>query len=413
MSSGMAFSGRGTLRNQLRLNQGFPHFVWLRLPHCLHCMMSVPSRLFTRTTRIYTRRQIIAPARAYNSSFYGPVATHWLPRRHVRLEQRLKSTQPNMHAFENLTHRPTDDGAARGPELPLSTCPRGDSSRNTADQIDEQLREDGHRVWGFAIYRCTYSDDAAWETFLERIHASIWASMRYYNGLDLLEEDRFRLTVIEDANRFDGASRQIVREHFKEWRKRAVREEQGTNEEIEARREKPELPDHPYGTAGVKEDSNIRTREDAEGVNLPPFDAALPEVCQAGSGHGYGQRMVAARYKSCVQVDEASLQSIVSTETELLEEGEAWVNLIEGDWEPETAAAQREQEKIDYARWGLDPEVYELEVEVFPEIDGCTEENVGWMKVHYESLIPECYATMMDQNGFNHNYVRPPDMPLV
>jgi hypothetical protein len=374
--------------------------------------MSAPSRFLTRTTRFPTHRQIITPARANSPYLHGPAATHWLPRRHVRLEQRLISTRPNMHAFEGLTHRPTDDSAALGPELTLSTCPRGDSSRNTADRIDEQLREDGHRVWGFAIYRCTYGDDAAWETILERIYASIWNSMRYYNGLDLLEKDRFRLTVIEDASRFDGASRQIVREHFKEWRKRAVREEQGTNEEIEARREKPELPDHPYGTAEVEEYSRIRSSADDLGMNMPPLDAALPEMCRAGSDHGYGQRMVAARYKLCVQVDEAALQSIVSAEEELFE-GEAWVNLIVGDWEPETAAAQREQEKIEYARWGLDPEVYELEVEVFPEIDGCTEENVGWMKVHYESLIPECYATMMDQNGFNHNYVRPPDMPLV
>jgi hypothetical protein len=374
--------------------------------------MSAPSRFLTRTTRFPTHRQIITPARANSPYLHGPAATHWLPRRHVRLEQRLISTRPNMHAFEGLTHRPTDDSAALGPELTLSTCPRGDSSRNTADRIDEQLREDGHRVWGFAIYRCTYGDDAAWETILERIYASIWNSMRYYNGLDLLEKDRFRLTVIEDASRFDGASRQIVREHFKEWRKRAVREEQGTNEEIEARREKPELPDHPYGTAEVEEYSRIRSSADDLGMNMPPLDAALPEMCRAGSDHGYGQRMVAARYKLCVQVDEAALQSIVSAEEELFE-GEAWVNLIVGDWEPETAAAQREQEKIDYARWGLDPEVYELEVEVFPGIDGCTEENVGWMKVHYQSLIPKCYATMMDQNGFNHNYVRPPDMPLV
>lgn len=117
--------------------------------------------------------------------------------------------------------------------MPEPGCARG-STFNTADKIQDQLHYDGHRVWGFVVYRCTYGDDAAWQAFLERINASIRDSLEFYHGLDLLEEDCFKLTVLEDASKFDGASAQLVREHFKEWRKHAVREDQGTSEKIKA-----------------------------------------------------------------------------------------------------------------------------------------------------------------------------------
>lgn len=187
---------------------------------------------------------------------------------------------------------------------------------NTADVIQKQLDDDGHRVWGFVVYRCTYGDDAAWKTFLERIHASIRRKMEYYHGLDLLEEDCFKFTVLEDASKFDGASVQFVREHFKEWRKHAVKEDQGTSGEIEARRVKPE----------------------------PGYHTFVPS-------HEYGRWYVAVRYRFCVQIDEAALQSIVSPEGKEIY-GDAWVNLIEADWDLKVAIAEveemREQARIDH-----------------------------------------------------------------
>jgi hypothetical protein len=148
-------------------------------------------------------------------------------------------------AFSSTTTRPS--------------IPRGDSSLNTADQIEDRLREDGHRIWGFVVYRCTYRDDAAWGLCLERLNASIRKSMRFYNGLDLLDEDRFRLTVFDNASEFDGVGAPVVRRHFREWRKRALREEQGTCEGIEARRGKAVSPHHPDGVVGVDEDSRARS----------------------------------------------------------------------------------------------------------------------------------------------------------
>ena len=76
-------------------------------------------------------------------------------------------------------------------------------------------KKDGHRVWGFVIYRCTYGDDAAWEECLERLNASMRDDMQCYNGLDLLEEGCYKRTVIAGA-RFDWVKTQYVREHFEE-----------------------------------------------------------------------------------------------------------------------------------------------------------------------------------------------------
>ena len=53
--------------------------------------------------------------------------------------------------------------------------------------------------------------------------------MRFCKRLDLLEDGRFKRTVFAGA-KFDGARPQLVREHFKESRKLAVSEEQGSRE---------------------------------------------------------------------------------------------------------------------------------------------------------------------------------------
>lgn len=81
---------------------------------------------------------------------------------------------------------------------------------NSADNIERGLRADGHRIWGFVVYRCTYASNSAWEACIQRINASIQQSMTTYNGHDLLEEGRFKLTIIDDASKFDGASTSTV-----------------------------------------------------------------------------------------------------------------------------------------------------------------------------------------------------------
>jgi hypothetical protein len=258
---------------------------------------------------------------------------------------------------QDLATRPANTGAASHDVFPEHL--RVDSSLNTADRIQEQLLEDGHRVWGFVVYRCTYGDEHAWETCLERIHALVQRRMGFYNALDMLDD--LQLTVFDDAHEFDHASTHTVREHFKEWRKHAVPEEQGTRAELEARRGATE-PDHDN---------------------------------------------MAVRYKFCIQIDESALRGIVSTKGGHT----AWVNLIEADWDVEAAAAEREQDRREQEEdENFDPEDLEDCAELFREIDGCTDNNIGWMRVRFQSLIPGLYAKLRNPYALEYMYVRPPDV---
>jgi hypothetical protein len=268
-----------------------------------------------------------------------------------------------MQPSQDLAARSANTGAASHVVLSEHTgVARGDSFLNTADRIQDQLLEDGHRVWGFVIYRCTYGDDDAWETCLERIHTTVRRHMGFYNALDMLDD--FKLTVFDDAREFDHAGAHRVREHFKGWRKHAVREEQGTHAELEARR----------------------------GATDPDYDN------------------MAVRYRFCVQIDESALRGIVSTEGGH-PGSQAWVNLVEADWDPETAAAEREQDRREQEEdENFDPEDLEDCVELLPEIDGCAENNVGWMKVRYQGLIPGLYAKLRNPYALEYMYVRPPEM---
>jgi len=183
--------------------------------------------------------------------------------------------------------------------------------------------------------------------------------------MNLLEQGRFRLTVFDEMSELDGMSPHVVRQHFKEWRQHAEREEQGSRAKIMARGGNPD-----------------RT----------PFPDDM-----------------AVRYKFCVQIDAVALQSIVSSEGET-RAGNAWVNLVEADWDPSAAAALRERTKREYLAMGLDAANYDDSVEVLPAIEGCTEESAGRMRVHYRDLILEFYACLRDLNALEDMYVRPPDV---
>lgn len=240
---------------------------------------------------------------------------------------------------------------------------RGDSFLNVADAIEEQLHIDGHHVWGLAIYRCTYGNEATWKLMLKRLNATIRESMRFYDGMELLDPRRFRLTLFDDASKYDGMDVGNVRQHFKDWRNRAIWEEQGPKEEIKAR--------------GGGRFPNPYCGE----MDIP---------------------YLAVRYKHRVQIDSAALASIVSAEGDPDElcRGPAWVNLIDADWDPNAAAAEREQDRqtalADGEDYGLEDD------EVFPPIDGCTEENVGWMKVQYQDLIPDMYTRLFGPNALDY-----------
>jgi hypothetical protein len=103
-----------------------------------------------------------------------------------------------------------------------------DSGLNGSDPLEALLTEDGFKTWGFVIYRCTYRNDSDWEKFLARFLSSVRESLEFYSGLDLL--DTFNPTVFEDLS-FEGATVTTLREHFHQWKKTALKEEQGVSED--------------------------------------------------------------------------------------------------------------------------------------------------------------------------------------
>ena len=156
--------------------------------------------------------------------------------------------------------------------------------------------------------------------------------------------------------------------------------------------------------AGVDEQSRARSPAEVQDAAVQPRG---DDVRRPWSGHGYGHRVAAVRYRFCVAVDETALQSVASAKGES-RIGNAWMNLVEGDWTPEDTAAQREETRTQYIQNGLDLEDWDDEVKIFPEIDGCIEGNVGWMKVCYQDLVPLLYSLLMDNNAFKELYLRPP-----
>src|SRR2546423_15191719 len=89
--------------------------------------------------------------------------------------------------------------------------PQYSTHNNNADNIERYLQEDGHRTWGFVIYRCTYESDDDWGQFMERLRDQIRCTLEIDNGLDMM--DSLSITVFEDRSILDGASTSVVREH--------------------------------------------------------------------------------------------------------------------------------------------------------------------------------------------------------
>ena len=239
------------------------------------------------------------------------------------------------------------EGIRRRIPSPSQRNPNMSWQNNDADLIERQLIEDGHRTWGFVIYRSIYDSDDDWSEFLRRLRFQMEDMFDYFNGRDIL--DQFSLTVIEDRSLFDGASTQAIRAHFQRWSLAAYRTEQ--------------QPEEGGGEEG-------------------------------GSASGSGDSQVrigrSPRYRFAVQVDAESLHSIVHeapAPPALDTTKKGWVKLIDKSWYLGRSEA---------ASGPLEP------------IEGVTERDVGWMKVPYQDLMTEHYTKFRSYNNWGLNYSRPP-----
>ena len=235
------------------------------------------------------------------------------------------------------------DGIRQRIRSPSQRNPDMSWENNAADLIERQLQDDGHRTWGFVIYRTTYASDVDWAEFLQRLRFQMDDAFDYFNGRDIL--DLFTLTVLQDRSLFDGADTNTIRQHFQQWSLTAYRTEQQPQQ---------------VGGAGESESSSGMVR-----IGRSP------------------------RYRFAVQVDAEALRSVVHeapAPPELDTTNKGWVKLIDKSWYPGRS---------------------EGDVDALEPIEGVTERDVGWMKVPYQDVMTEWYTRCRSLNNWNLNYRRP------
>jgi hypothetical protein len=230
----------------------------------------------------------------------------------------------------------------RGPLYSLETT--------VAERVNDMLSYYGLQKWGFVIYRCTYEDDSAWDRFMHRLNARKDAVLK-----DVYDDKHLAYHLdwnVQQDFSLNHATKDEVRARFRAWVATDARAEMPTSSE---------------------------DQDKLEGL--------LHEN---------------ARYKYCIHVDAASLQSVL--DGPLLPEsdmrGVSYVNLIRADrawdaWEKESAqalAAGAEEDSQDEGEM---------------EIEGRTSYDVGWMKVLVDGLVPDVYETLVNDQMWNAFYVRP------
>lgn len=69
--------------------------------------------------------------------------------------------------------------------------------------------------WGFNIYRCSYGNDKAWQRMLQLIDKHVRQTLEIEDAMDLYP--RHKPVIVEDKEKFDGATSHDVRDHFIAW----------------------------------------------------------------------------------------------------------------------------------------------------------------------------------------------------
>ena len=114
---------------------------------------------------------------------------------------------------------------ARYVKNPSRRMPERETIFHNPDNVERQLQEDGHKIWAWVIYRCTYGNDEEWAEFMRRLTYYIENTLRDNNALDMLPSADYH--VFEDRDQFDSAHPSAVIEHFTQWAATAPQQEQG------------------------------------------------------------------------------------------------------------------------------------------------------------------------------------------
>ncbi|RAO70265.1 uncharacterized protein BHQ10_006277 [Talaromyces amestolkiae] len=130
------------------------------------------------------------------------------------------------------------------------------------------------------------------------------------------------------------------------------------------------------------------------------FNQWAHSACETEQGIPFNRASqgMSARYRLCIMVDEEALLSVLSIPPEEVEDG-AFVILIEGRWKPRFLT----EEELEGC--GSPPPENNFE-----PVEGCTLEEVGWMKVDYKRAQIGPSAHITSDGAWADLYVRPPEM---
>ncbi|PVH73839.1 hypothetical protein DL98DRAFT_519703 [Cadophora sp. DSE1049] len=226
---------------------------------------------------------------------------------------------------------------------------------STQDLILSELERHRHSKWGWVSYRTTYTpySNPNWEHFKHLINCEsrdfLLDSYGPDPNINKKADEALEWTFISDPSTLDGATIPELRTRFKDWTK--------VNFSLE----------NPHATHSLQDHLNPR--------------------CAA----------MTPRYRFFIQVDEASLRSVIEApRPDHCHTGE--VNFVDAYWEPLPEDRTANEQWVDQ---GLEA------------IDGCTQEDVGWMKIASWMLSPDFYARIGDEEDWWRNYVRPPETCYV
>lgn len=212
------------------------------------------------------------------------------------------------------------------------------------------------------VYRCTYNDEATWQHLKQWIVDENRESTATSKAPTLI--DYLDMVFFEDRARFDGALRDELRVHFKEWRA------------------------DQFSRLGPADLEVVRGAR--RGELVPRITMVHPEL-------------MSSRFQQFIQVDEESLQSMREEFDEPVRlYGTGHVNLVYADWPHDLEDSDEDESQEEYE-----------DDEVFEPIDGCSEENVGWMKVAATGLGPPFFFLSDGIEWWQENYVRPPDVLYI
>jgi hypothetical protein len=225
---------------------------------------------------------------------------------------------------------------------------------STQRNILQGLAKLKHDKWGFVIYRCTYRDDQAWNRFKQIVHTRTQDDMADSDAPEAA--DSLEWTFVDDRVTLDGASKDQLRARFKQW------------------------------AAGAIVAENLRAEQN--------------------------QTFGVPRYRYFVQVDEQALQSVLSAPA-LDPSRKGFVNFVDSQWEPSSEELPGEHGDEDEDE-GEGDDDENVDDESYDPIEGCTEENVGWMKIAAMMIDASFYDI---SSGFAYGawhvyYKRPPAMVL-